>query len=369
MLAARAPNPGAHGSTLAGVSAAPDIAIVSLGTTLGWRHADEALALMLEDVGCSCEVVPIRIGRAGRLRRSMALTDMVEALAARRSAAGLTARAVIFSSITAALLQRPGVPYAVRFDTLAALSRPGIGGAWQRRREPAVLARARLLLPWSQTAARTAETLVKGAAAPRVVTLPVPIELRSGAGVRDLTAVAYAANPAKRGLELLCEAWRGARPPGGCLIVGGIDRGKAQRCLGRAGLQQPPAVEWAGELSREDWRACVARARVFINASRYEDWGIAQLEALAAGTPLVTVPTPGPNEALALARRLAPELVAPERSVPALARAIQAGLSLTNSERVAYGTAAEAMLEPYGPAAVRRTLAQEVVPALLRSSS
>jgi glycosyltransferase involved in cell wall biosynthesis len=353
------------------MSAAPDIAIVSLGTTLGWSHADEVLGMMLESVGCSCEVVPIRMGRAARLRRSMALTDLVEAVAARRAADGVRARAIIFSSVTAALLQRPRVPYAVRFDTVAALSRPGLGGALQRRREPAVLARARLLLPLSRTAAQTAERLLKGRPAPelRVVTLPVPIEVLCGTGARDVAAVAYAANPAKRGLELLCEAWRSARPPDGHLIVGGIDRDEALRWLDRSRLGEPPAVEWAGALPREDWLALVARARVFINASRYEDWGIAQLEALAAGTPLVTVPTPGPNEALALARRLAPELVAPERSVPALARSIEAGLSLTGAERAAYATAAEAMLEPYRPEAVRLTLAQEVVPALLRSSS
>jgi glycosyltransferase involved in cell wall biosynthesis len=350
----------------------PDIAIVSLGTTLGWRHADETLALMLERAGCSCDVVPVRIGRAGALRRSMMLTDTVEALAARHSASGVTARAIIFSSVTAALLQRPRVPYAVRFDTVAALSRPGIGGVWQRRREPVVLARARLLLPWSRTAARTAEGLVhplRATGGPQVVTLPVPIERRPGSDFRDAHAVAYAANPIKRGLELLCEAWSRARPPGGRLIVGGLDRQKALLWLGRAGLVEPPAVEWAGELSREDWLGRVGRARVFVNASRYEDWGIAQMEALAVGTPLVTVPTPGPNEALALARRLAPGLVAPERTAPALARAIQAGLSLSDSDRIAYATAADAMLESYRPEAVHRTLAQEVVPALLRSSS
>ena len=354
------------------MSAAPDIAIVSLGTTLGWRHADETLALMLERAGCSCEIVPVEIGRAGVLRRSMVLTDTVEALAARRSAAGVTAGAIIFSSVTAALLQRPRVPYAVRFDTVAALSRPGGGGAWQRKREPIVLAHARLLLPWSGTAARAAERLIEPLATapgPPVVTLPVPIERLSGADVRDLTAMAYAADPIKRGLELLCEAWRRARPPGGRLIVGGLDRETALRWLRRAGLVEPPAVEWVGKLSRDDWLARVARARVFVNASRYEDWGIAQMEALAVGTPLVTVPSPGPNEALALARRLAPGLVAPECNGPALARAIQAGLSLSDAERIAYGTAADAMLELYRPEAVLRTVAQEVVPALLESSS
>ena len=186
---------------------------------------------------------------------------------------------------------------------------------------------------------------------PAVIALPVPIEPLLGAEQRDLTAVAYAANPTKRGLELLCDAWRLAGPPAGQLTVGGIDRDQAERWLRRAGLEQPPGVQWVGALSRPDWLARVARARIFVNASRYEDWGIAQLEALA------------------LARRLAPELVAGARSASALAGAIRAGLALTGAERAAYATAAQALLEPYRPEVVRRTLAEEVVPELLRSSS
>jgi glycosyltransferase involved in cell wall biosynthesis len=350
----------------------PDIAIVSLGTTLGWQRADEALATMLEQAGCSCELVRVQIGASARLRRSMALTDAVEALAARRSAAGVKARAIIFSSITASLLQRPGAPYAVRFDTVAALSRPGLGGAWQRRREPHVLAGARLLLPWSHTAAAAAERLVAVtglARRPAVITLPVPIEPLTGAATRDITAVAYAADPDKRGLGLLCEAWRSVSVTEGRLIVAGLERERAEQWLGAQGLVAPAGVEWAGRRSRQDWLALVARARIFINASRYEDWGIAQLEALACGTPLVTVPTPGPNEALALARRLDGRLVAGASSATALAAAIEAGLALSERERSGYAAAATVLLEPYRPGAVARTVAEEVVPALLASSS
>lgn len=352
--------------------AAPDVAIVSLGTTMGWRHADAALARMLEQAGCSCEVRPVQLGRAAVLRRSMMLTDTVEAAAARRAAAGVKARAIIFSSITAALLQRPRLPYAVRFDTVAALSRPGAGGAWQRWREPAVLARARLLLPWGEAAAHKARELVAGrATAPgfSVVALPVPIEHIPAGQARDVDAVAYAGNPDKRRLDLLCAAWRQAATPGSRLIVGGIERSAAVRWLRARGLDGAEGVEWAGALPRERWLELVARARVFVNASAYEDWGIAQLEALAAGTPLATVPTPGPNEALALARRLAPELVAVESSAAALAAAIGAGLALSPAARAAYADRAEAMLLPYRPEAVRSLLVREVVPALLRSSA
>src|SRR5690349_3924365 len=147
---------------LAGVAGTVDIAIVSLGTTLGWRRADEALAEHVEATGASCELRPMQLGAARQLQRSMALTDVVQGLATRRAARGIDARAVIYSSVTAALLQPLRRPYAVRFDAIAALNRPGVGGAWQRRRERTVLGRADLLLPWSEAAAAAAARVADG---------------------------------------------------------------------------------------------------------------------------------------------------------------------------------------------------------------
>jgi glycosyltransferase involved in cell wall biosynthesis len=131
----------------------------------------------------------------------------------------------------------------------------------------------------------------------------------------------------------------------------------------------PPAVEWAGSMSGERWRGVVGGARVFVNASRYEDFGIAQLEALAAGTPLVTVASGGPNAALPLARRLAPELVAERRDADPLAAAIRAGLAMGDQQRAAYGEAARRLVEPYGREALARVVRDEVLPRLLASSS
>ena len=351
--------------SLAAVSGRVDIALVSLGTTMGWRRADEGFAELVREAGASCQVVPVRIGVAGRLRRNMALTDLVEARAARRSAVGIRARAVVYSSVTAALLQRPAGPYAVRFDTIAALNRPGLGGAWQRSREKRVLAGARLLLPWSDTAGSAARAVLGGGPPAAVVPPPVP-ELEPCAE-RDLDAVAYAGNPDKRGLDLLCEAWPAA-PEGARLVVGGIDAEAARRFLRRRGVPEPGGVEWAGPLPPERWLDTVARARLFVNASRYEDWGLAQMEALAAGVPLATLPTPGPNVALPLARRLGPELVASELGAEPLARAVRAGLSLDDGARAAYAARARELLAPYRREAAARVVRDEVVPALLTES-
>ena len=323
---------------------------MSLGTTAGLRRADEAFAQQLRHAGVACEVAAVEIGAGGALRRNPAITDLVEALAARRTPRP-NARVVIFSTVTAALMQRDGGPYAVRFDSPAALNRPGVTGAWQRGAERRALAGARCLLPWSENAANAAP-----GDTPRVV-LPVPIEHSPHADNRDIDALAYAGNPEKRGLDALCFMWdqlgRGAR-----LVVAGIERERALRWLGRRGVGEPTGVEWAGVLSREDWLATVQRARLFINASRREDYGISQLEALSGGAALVTVPSPGPYEALPLARRLAPELVGDLRHV------IAAGLAMPDARLERYRSAAANELAPYRPAAVQEVMAERVLPAL-----
>jgi glycosyltransferase involved in cell wall biosynthesis len=110
----------------------------------------------------------------------------------------------------------------------------------------------------------------------------------------------------------------------------------------------------------------VAGARVFLNASRFEDWGIAQMEALAAGTPLVTVSTPGSYEALPLARELDPRLVAADITPSSLAVAIRAGFGMSDEERAGYAARADELLEPYREEAIARVVADEVLPELLR---
>src|SRR5207302_9127705 len=68
-------------------------------------------------------------------------------------------------------------------------------------------------------------------------------------------------------------------------------------------------IRVAGWLSSADYGALLARSRVFVCAPRREDYGLAQLEALADGCLLVTTPAPGPYAALPIARALDPRLV------------------------------------------------------------
>jgi glycosyltransferase involved in cell wall biosynthesis len=109
----------------------------------------------------------------------------------------------------------------------------------------------------------------------------------------------------------------------------------------------------------------VARSRAFLNASRHEDYGVAQLEALAAGTPVVTVPTPGQFEALPLLRELAPELVTDAIDAPQLATALCTALSWSDAQRREYAGQAQEKLAPYRPEALRSVMSTAILPALL----
>src|SRR6202034_2883990 len=123
---------------------------------------------------------------------------------------------------------------------------------------------------------------------------------------RDIVAITYAANPAKKGLDIVLDAWRRAVRPGEELVVVGVE----ERELRGFGYALPPAgVRVVGMLAHEDYRALLRRARTYVCAARREDYGIAQLEALADGCMLVTTPSPGSYAALPIARELDARLV------------------------------------------------------------
>jgi hypothetical protein len=107
-------------------------------------------------------------------------------------------------------------------------------------------------------------------------------------------------------------------------------------------------------LSRAEYRALLRRSRVFLTAPRREDYGIAQLEALADGCLLVTTPAPGPYAALPVARELDPRLVHDELAIrPAL-----------DDPLPDYAERAAAALTPWSPAAVDRVVAEQLLPRL-----
>jgi glycosyltransferase involved in cell wall biosynthesis len=323
---------------------ATDVLLVSLGTTAGLRESDAGFAAALQRAGAGVEVA---LAPAAREPRTFALTDLAQARAARRAARdGIAAhrpRAIVYSTVTAALLwPRPG---AIRVDAPAAANRPGRHGLWQRPQERRRFRQAPLLVPLTEEALALSP-------APRAEAevVPIPVE-PSGALLpepeRDLAAVTYAADAHKKGLDRVLYAWQRARGPGEELVVAG-------------GARAAPSggVRFAGALPAEEYRGLVRRARVFLAAPRWEDYGLAQLEALADGCRLVTTPGEGPYAALPLARELDPRLVSDD-----LADAVRAALD----EPVAgYAERARAAVAArFGRATVERTVAERLLPRLL----
>ena len=371
-----------------------DVLIVSLGSTGGLRTADEQLLDSLHRAGASAAIVR---AKPPRRARTLMLTDLLWARAARRAALSALqqteAKALIYSSTTAALLwPRPG---AIRFDATAAGNRPGRHGLWQRPLERLRLRQAPLLLPWSEGAlaefagprsqtTRPAPTATFQAAPSQpqgpsaelrkplppptstALVLPVAIEPSPGSSLadphdparpapeRDIAAFAYVANPTKKGLPRILDAWAAAHRPGERLVLAGAGESDL-RALGYA--LPAPGVQVLPMLPYSEYRALLRRTRVFVCAARREDYGIAQLEALAEGCLLVTAPSPGPYAALPIARALDPRLVGED-----LAGALRVAL---DDPSPGYAARAESALAPFRRAQLDRVVAEQLLPRLL----
>jgi hypothetical protein len=332
-----------------------DVLMVSLGATGGLRAADDELYYSLKRLDVSVAVArPLRPENVP----TMMLTDLLWAHATRAAAKDMIAqlrrspaRAVIYSSTTAALLwPRAG---AIRFDAPAAGNRPGRHGLWQRPLERRRLRQAPLLLPWSE--ASLGEAPATAREGDRALVLPVPVE-PSGPpeAVKDIAAVTYAANPSKKGLDRVLAAWRSVCRDSEELVVAGVSAEE----LDRAGIPIPgeEGISVVGPMSSGNYRRLLRRSRVFVCAPRREDYGIAQLEALADGCQLVTTPAPGPYVALPFARELDPRLVGED-----LGAALRTAL---DDPAPNYAARAVEMIAPFARDAIDRLVADELLPRL-----
>ncbi len=337
-----------------------DVLMVSLGSTGGLRMADDELYYSFKRLGVSVAVArPFRPEDVP----TMMLTDLLWAHATRASAKDMIkqlqrypARAVIYSSTTAALFwPRAG---AIRFDAPAAGNRPGRHGLWQRPLERRRLRQAPLLLPWSDAGLQ--EAPASALDGDRTLVLPVPVEPSGPPDPdRDIDALTYAANPSKKGIDRVLSAWRSVRLDSETLVIAGA----SAENLERAGISVPDeeGVIVVGPMPPPHYRALLRRSRVFVCAPRREDYGIAQLEALADGCRLVTTPAPGPYVALALARELDPRLVGEDLGV-----ALRAALDDPASD---YAARALELMAPFTRKAVDRLIAEEMLPRLFTNTT
>jgi hypothetical protein len=119
-------------------------------------------------------------------------------------------------------------------------------------------------------------------------------------------------------------------------------------------------VRVVGALPGDEYRMLLRRARVFACAPRREDYGIAQLEALADGCLLASAPAPGPYPALALARELDGRLVDED-----LAGALGAALAIDEAAASDYRVRAASALRPFRRESVDVLVREQLLPRLL----
>jgi glycosyltransferase involved in cell wall biosynthesis len=323
-----------------------DVLIVGLGATHGLHAAEDELAGALLRAGAD-----VMLTRAARPRdvRTLALTDLVWARAARRAAVEALAdhepQAIIYSTTTAALLWP--LPGAIRFDAPAAANRPGRHGIWQRPVEARRLRASPLLIPQDPGALVEA-----GSPATPSLVVPIPVEPSGDGAVqaRDIAAVTYATNPYKKGLDRVLAAWNAVRREGEELVVAGL-RGPDRE-----------GVRYTGTLEHDAFRALLRRTKVYVTAPRREDYGIAQLEALADGARVVTTPSPGPYAALPLLRRDNLGWVA-EPDAATLGPALRAALDDPTDDAI-YAERALDAIAPFRRAAVDSIVANDLLPRL-----
>jgi glycosyltransferase involved in cell wall biosynthesis len=233
------------------------------------------------------------------------------------------------------------------------------------------MARAAVVMPWS---GRALEQLPAGVR--HAVVISPPIALGPAPALeREPLVVAYTPDPKAKDLELVCRAWQrllasernpaeAVVPAGARLVLTGIEPGWAAEFLRRRGIDTlPERFELGGMVSRGAFLELLSRAAVYLSGARWEDFGQAPLEALAAGAALVAAPGGGPFPALALARELEPGFVAADRSPEALSRALAAALGARDLSR--YRVQARAALGTYAEAPTVARLGEEVLPLLL----
>lgn len=191
-----------------------------------------------------------------------------------------------------------------------------------RRRAIALARRARLVVALTPGLAASLRKDLPAARRARVIGNAVGPAWFSAPRRRDGPIVAAARLSPYKGIDVLLWAFAGLsrRRPGATLVVFGADhqRGHYQRLARALGLSG--RVRFAGRAGATRLRRALARAPFFVSASRRETYGMAVLEAMASGAPVIATRT-GAAPTL-LERGRAGLLVAPGDPAP-LERALQ----------------------------------------------
>jgi glycosyltransferase involved in cell wall biosynthesis len=328
------------------------ITLISPAGTGGWRRNEEALSESLDRLGVEHEIRRVELGRFERLRHPWAVGSLLVATAAarelRRALGEDKPEAVIAVNSTAAMrfpfrrLKSDGIPVAIRIDCPASEQFPGVTHALHRRFERRALRSADLALTMGPLSTAAVKPFTG-----QVAEVPLGIDPSNPLPPAEPpTVIAYGGQPHFKGLDWIVRAWNELGDGRGEaeLVITGVEHDQVAAFLSMAGIEEPAAVRWAGRLPRPEYERLLADATAFVSASRLEGHGIAQLEALAVGVPLVTTPSKGAYEAFPIAADLAPRLAA---ETDELSDAIAAALAMPGDERTGYARRAAAALAPF----------------------
>ena len=213
------------------------------------------------------------------------------------------------ATAAAAIAQRRSIPYVVR--PLGVLNRWGLhsGRTWAKRLsirllENGILRRA-AAVQFSSAAERDESTQV--CPVRQSVVIPNPIQFfpaprgrfrarHSAIGDRPVVLFVGRLHPVK-GIELLLEAFRQAGRDAVLAIAGSGDGSYERRLRESArGLD----VIWTGFLDKATKAEALADANVFVVPSQSESFGLAAVEAMAAGVPTVIADGVGIADEVAL---------------------------------------------------------------------
>lgn len=311
------------------------------------------------------------------------LLDLAEAWSLRRTlqrylAAHPDVDTVIFATTTASLLQPSSVldRSALRFDALACENRLGAACVLSRLLERRALRHIRVLMPMSASRLPTLGRFRYLQRADLVLPMPPPLDESDQQDGPDQPprqpgrVLCYAANPVKKGLDTILQAWsQRDRSVPSTLLIAGIDAVTAAPYLAEHGLVVTEDVQFLGRLPQPEFRDELRRAEVYLAASRYEDFGMAQLEAVNLGAVLVSVPSGGPFEAGTILRDVDAALLAGDDTPAALARALDHALRLDPAARAAVVAAGRDRLTPYLRSSLAERIRQRLLPAIATASS
>lgn len=256
---------------------------------------------------------------------------------------------------------------AVRFDSLAQENRHGWRNSPTRWLERRRIGGARLLLPYSRASAERVRPLV-GAQKP-IIVWPPPIESTLGPDrVADRNGfLCYAADPWKKGLDIAVGAFSMLASAEDPLFVAGISETEARRYLNTRDVVCPDSVRFVGSLTSDEYRDLSRRCHAYLGSSRHEEYGTSQLEALADGALLITVPSGGPSIPEQYARQLDPALVASSVGIEALFESMRASKQYSLEDRQRYSARARELMADLTYRTFVRRLRMEILPLLATS--